>query len=92
MDQTRLVASWLRSIAYAMGMIVAIMGASSFVIGGMLAGAKGFAALLLAAAVPAAALTWAVALSILDTSDERSLPIGGRNHSRRDNERGGSLR
>ena len=49
--------------------LLAILGtavmASSYVLGGLLAGATGFAALLLAASVPMAAISWAITVSSL---------------------------
>ena len=49
--------------AYACGLATAVIGGSAFVVGGMLAGAEGAKAVLLAAAVPAAGLAWAWALA-----------------------------
>lgn len=50
---------------YLLGMVVITMIGSAFVIGGMLAEARGLSAVVLAAAMPAAGLLWAITLSIM---------------------------
>ena len=50
---------------YLLGMVVITMIGSAFVIGGMLAEAQGLSAVVLAAAMPAAGLLWAITLSIM---------------------------
>ncbi len=52
--------------AYLLGMVVVTMIGSAFVIGGLLAEAKGLSAIVLAAAMPAAGLLWAITLSVMN--------------------------
>lgn len=61
MNRTRLLAGWLRSLAYALGMIIGVVAGSVFILGAVLAGARGLVWLALVAAVPAAAFTLALA-------------------------------
>ena len=58
------------ALIYLLGMLAATACGSAFVAGGMLAGADGFGAILLAGAVPAAALLWALALAKLQRPGE----------------------
>ena len=58
------------AMMYLLGMLAATACGSAFVIGGMLAGANGFGAVMQAGAVPAAALLWALALSRLQRPGE----------------------
>ena len=53
------------ALVYLFGMAAATTSGSAFVIGGMLAGARGLPAVALAAAVPLAGLLWAIMLSLL---------------------------
>lgn len=57
--------------AYVGGLATAVVGGSAFVIGGMLAGAQGVNAVLLAAAVPAAGMAWAWALTQCQRASSR---------------------
>jgi hypothetical protein len=50
-------------------MASAIVSCSAFVVGGLMAGASGLNAVLLAAAVPAGGLVWAIALARLHRHD-----------------------
>ena len=54
-----------RTLVYVLAMVAATLTGSAFVIGGLVAGAQGLSAVLLAAAVPLAALLWAITLSLL---------------------------
>ena len=58
------------ALLYLLGMLAATASGSAFVIGGMLAGADGFDAVLLAGTVPAAALLWALTLAKLQRPGE----------------------
>lgn len=53
------------ALVYVLGMTVATLAGSAFVVGGLLAEARGLNAVALAAAVPLAALLWAITLSLL---------------------------
>ena len=68
---------WVSGLVYALGMTVAVISGSAFVIGGMVGGASGWSALVLAAAIPLAGLTWALTLSILHRGDARHRPVPG---------------
>ena len=58
------------ALVYVMGMLAATACGSAFVIGGMVAGAKGFGAVVLAGTVPMAALLWALVLAKLGRRGE----------------------
>ena len=71
MNPTRPTPLWLRALAYILCMTAAVVSCSAIVIGGILAGASGMSALVLAAAVPLVGLAWAVVLSYLHDSNRR---------------------
>ena len=56
---------WLWAAVYLCGMTAAAISGSAFVIGGMLAGANGWAAVALAATIPAAAILWVITITLL---------------------------
>lgn len=73
--QTRSTTNWLRALVYLLCMTGAVLSASAFVIGGMVAGARGWPAVLLAGAVPVTGLIWALVLSSLHRGHVRHRPI-----------------
>jgi predicted MFS family arabinose efflux permease len=65
----------LRSLRLLLGMTTATVCGSAFVIGGMVGDASGWSAVLLAAAVPVAGLSWALVVSLGDRHhDDHSQP------------------
>ena len=54
------------AVLYLLGMSVATVCGTAFVVGGMLAGARGLTAVALAAIIPIAGLLWALVLSTID--------------------------
>jgi hypothetical protein len=56
---------WLWAAVYVCGMAAAALSGSAFVIGGLVAGASGWGAISLAAAVPLAGLLWVLTLTLL---------------------------
>lgn len=54
------------ALLWVVGLLAATICCSAFVIGGLLAGASGLPAMLLAASIPTAALTFAIILSVYD--------------------------
>ena len=63
-----------RGVYYALGMLAAISSGSAFVIGGLLAHATGFTAILLAGSVPAAGLAWAITISVMQRGARQATP------------------
>ena len=55
-----------RGLLYLLGMVAATVCGSAFVIGGMLGGASGWSAVVLAAVIPLAGLNWVLILSLHD--------------------------
>lgn len=65
----------LHALVYLLSMTAAVLSASAFVIGGMVAGASGWPAVLLAGAVPVTGLIWALVLSSQHRGHVRHRPI-----------------
>jgi len=80
MKQSRQASPALRAAAYALSMLAAVVSGSGFVIGGMVGAASGWSAVLLAGAVPAAALIWAWTLSLFESRNTTVLPLAGYGH------------
>ena len=58
------------ALVYLLGMVGTTLCGTAFVVGGMLAGARGLTAVSLAAIVPLAGLLWAIVLSTIDREQQ----------------------
>lgn len=65
------------ALPYLLGMATATLCGTAFVVGGLVAGASGLAAVALAAAVPVAGLLWAIALSVLHRGHVQTRRVDG---------------
>jgi hypothetical protein len=65
-----------RGLLYLLAIVATAVMASGYVIGGLLAGASGFTSVVLAAAVPVAAMGWAITFATIQR-DDRSRPGPG---------------